>query len=79
MVAEEIRKLASRTQSSAKDVSGKLFSIKGKINGLLENILQVSAVAEEQSATTQEVNSSMQKIEPVTEQLNQYAMNLLKT
>jgi hypothetical protein len=79
VVAEEIRKLASRTQSSAKDVSGKLYSIKGKINAVLENILQVSAVAEEQSSTTQEVNSSMQKIEPVTEQLNQYAMNLLKT
>ncbi|HUW64832.1 MAG TPA: methyl-accepting chemotaxis protein [Spirochaetia bacterium] len=79
VVAEEIRKLASRTQSSAKDVSEKLYSIKGKVNALLENILQVSAVAEEQSATTQDVNSSMQKIEPVTEQLNQYANSLLKT
>jgi len=77
VVAEEIRKLASRTQTSAKDVSEKLYSIKGKINAVLENILQVSAVAEEQSATTQDVNASMQKIEPVTEQLNQYAASLL--
>jgi hypothetical protein len=78
VVAEEIRKLASRTQTSAKDVSEKLYSIKGKINALLDNILQVSAVAEEQSATTQDVNLSMQKIEPVTEQLNAYAEGLIK-
>jgi len=78
VVAEEIRKLASRTQSSAKDVSEKLNGIRDKINAVLENILQVSAVAEEQSATTQEVNASMQKIEPVTEQLKQYAANLIE-
>jgi len=58
-------------------VSEKLYSIKGKINAVLENILQVSSVAEEQSATTQDVNASIQKIEPVTEQLNQYAASLL--
>lgn len=79
VVAEEIRKLAGRTQTSAKDVSEKLYSIKGKINALLENILQVSAVSEEQSATTQDVNSSMQKIEPIAQQLNEYTAELLKT
>jgi len=79
VVAEEIRKLASRTQTSAKDVSEKLYSIKGKINAVLENILQVSSVAEEQSATTQELNGSMQKIEPVAEQLNEYAAGLLNS
>ena len=78
VVAEEIRKLAGRTQTSAKDVSEKLYSIKGKINALLENILQVSAVSEEQSATTQDVNSSMQKIEPIAQQLNEYTSKLLK-
>ncbi|HUW65829.1 MAG TPA: methyl-accepting chemotaxis protein [Spirochaetia bacterium] len=78
VVAGEIRKLASRTQASAKDVSEKLYSIKGRITTLLENVLQISAVAEEQSATTQDVNTSIQKIEPVTEQISHYTNTLIK-
>ncbi|MDA8335537.1 MAG: methyl-accepting chemotaxis protein [Peptococcaceae bacterium] len=78
VVAEEIRKLASRTQSSAKDVSEKLSGIKGRITALLQNILQISSVAEEQSATTQEVNTSIQNIDPVTEKITDYTASLIK-
>lgn len=69
VVAKEIRQLASRTQISVKDVSDKLSDIKRRMSSLSENILQVSSVADEQSATTQDVSAFIEQIKPVSEEL----------
>lgn len=69
VVAEEIRKLAGRTQSSAKEVTEKLNRIKNNIKALAEHVVQISAVSEEQAATSAKLNASVQDIQPVTADL----------
>ena len=78
VVAEEIRKLAGRTQSSAKEVTEKLNRIKNNINTLTEHVLQVSAVSQEQAATSEEISSSIQELEPMAKDLNKLAGELVK-
>jgi len=65
VVAEEIRKLASRTQTSAKDVAAKLGRIKTNIDGLAEHVLQVTAVSEEQAATSAQISSDIAELVPM--------------
>ncbi|MDA8336375.1 MAG: methyl-accepting chemotaxis protein [Peptococcaceae bacterium] len=78
VVAEEIRKLAGRTQSSAKEVTEKLNRIKNNIDALAEHVLQVSAVSEEQAATSQEINASIHELEPLARDLIQVSSDLVK-
>jgi len=78
VVADEIRKLASSTQSSAKEVTGKLSRIKSNIDALAEHVLQVSSVSEEQAATSQEVNASIQQLEPMSRELIKLSAELVK-
>lgn len=69
VVAEEIRKLAARTQSSAKEVTTKLGRIKNNIQSLNEHVLQVSAVSQEQAATSEEITSSIEDLSPIAKDL----------
>jgi len=69
VVAEEIRKLASRTQTSAKDVAAKLGRIKTNIDGLAEHVLQVTAVSEEQAATSAQISSDIGDLVPMAGEL----------
>jgi methyl-accepting chemotaxis protein len=78
VVAEEIRKLAGRTQSSAKEVTEKLTRIKKNIDALAEHVLQVSAVSQEQAATSEEITSSIQQLEPIAKELNSLSAELVK-
>jgi len=78
VVAEEIRKLASRTQTSAKDVGVKLGRIKANIDGLAEHVLQVSAVSQEQAATSGQISSDIQELGPMAGDLIGISGKLVK-
>lgn len=78
VVAEEIRKLAGRTQVSTKDVTQKLTRIKNSIDALAEHVLQVSSVSEEQAATSEEINASIQQLEPMAKDLISLSESLVK-
>lgn len=77
VVADEIRKLAARTQSSAKEVTAKLGRIKNNIQTLNEHVLQVSAVSQEQAATSEEITSSIQDLTPIAKELITVSEKLL--
>jgi len=78
VVAEEIRKLAASTQTSAKEVTAKLSRIKSNINALAEHVNEVSAVSEEQAATSEEINASIQQLEPMAKDLIKVSGELIK-
>lgn len=77
VVAEEIRKLASRTQSSAKEVTNKLDRIKNNMDSFGEQVLQVSAVSQEQAATSQDINSNIRNLDPMVKGLMDVAAELI--
>ena len=78
VVAEEIRKLAANTQSSAKEVTAKLSRIKDNIDALAQHVLQVSAVSQEQAATSEEINASIGQLEPMAKDLIKLSNELVK-
>ena len=78
VVAEEIRKLAGRTQTSGKEVTAKLTRIKNNIDALAEKVLQVSAVSQQQASTSEEINASIQEMEPMTKELLALAAELVE-
>lgn len=78
VVAGEIRKLASRTQTSAKEVAEKLGRIKTNIYGLTESVLQVSAVSEEQAANSGQLSSDIQDLGPMAGELIHISSELVK-
>lgn len=78
VVAEEIRKLAGSSQSSTKEVTERLNKIRSNIYALSEHVLQVSAVAQEQAATSEEIMSSIQQLEPISKELMILSDSLVK-
>ncbi len=78
VVAEEIRKLAGRTQSSAKEVTQKLTRIKNNIDVLAEHVFQVSSVSQEQAATSEEISAGIHDLEPMARGLIELAAELVK-
>ncbi|MFZ5642637.1 MAG: methyl-accepting chemotaxis protein [Bacillota bacterium] len=78
VVAEEIRKLAGRTNTSVKDIKDIINLVKGHIEALAAQISEISAVAEEQAATSQGVISFIQEIEQFSETLKKLANELVE-
>jgi methyl-accepting chemotaxis protein len=78
VVAEDIRKLAARTQASAKEVTAKLNRIQQNIQALDDHVLQISTVSQEQAATSEEITSSIQSLTPVARELVSISEELLK-
>ena len=69
VVAQEIRKLASKTNTSTKEIGNGLAQIKNAIEDIVTQITNVAATSEEQASGLQEISASIQ-------QLNQLAENL---
>lgn len=78
VVAEEIRKLAARTTGSVKEISNTLTLIRTAIEELSEQIHQIAAVSEEQTASVQEISASVSDIFYMSKELNTIAEELNK-
>lgn len=78
VVAEEIRKLASRTNTSVKDIKEIIGLIKGHIEELATQISEISAVSEEQAASSQSVMSFIQNLERLSGDLKTLSEELVK-
>lgn len=77
VVAEEIRKLASRTNNSVKEISNKLKNIQNTVLGFTTHTHQISAVSQQQAATTQEITATMEKIKALAEELAKLSEELI--
>lgn len=78
VVAEEIRKLAARTNTSVKDIKEIITVIKGHIENLATQISEVSAVTEEQAASSQGVIAFVDKLDEIAAELKELAKELVK-
>lgn len=76
VVAEEIRKLAGRTNTSVKDIKEIIGVIKKHIEAMAAQITEIADVTGEQSAAAQEVVSFVEDLEGIGEALKQLAGEL---
>lgn len=76
VVAEEIRKLASRTNGSVKEITDILKSVTLEVSDLSEQIYQIAAVSEEQSASLEEMTSTINEISSMSKYLKTIAAQL---
>lgn len=78
MVAEEIRKLAARTQSSAQKVTGVVDRIRKNTGALTEHVRQVAAVTKEQATTSKATRAGILALEPMARDLTAISGELVK-
>lgn len=78
VVAEEIRKLATRTNTSVKDIKEIVGIIKSHIETNASQISDISAVTEEQAASSQGVVSYIQRLNEISVELKDLADDLVK-
>lgn len=78
VVAEEIRKLASRTNTSVKDIKEIIAVIKSHIEALAGQISDISAVTEEQAASSQDIIGFIHQMDEITGELKALAEDLVK-
>lgn len=76
VVAEEIRKLASRVNNSIKEITDILSVIQSSVNELAGHINQIAAVSEEQTASTEEIAASINDITNMTKEINELAKKI---
>lgn len=76
VVAEEIRKLAGRTNTSVKDIKEIIGVIKKHIEAMAAQITEIADVTGEQSAAAQEVVGFVEDLEGIGEALKQLAGEL---
>lgn len=69
VVANEIRKLASRSKESLETIKAKLEEISSVLNEVLNDSEQTSSLAREQAASSEELTSFVNMIESVTNEL----------
>ncbi|WP_051273262.1 methyl-accepting chemotaxis protein [Desulfotruncus alcoholivorax] len=77
VVAEEIRKLASKTNTSVKEIGDKLKHIQETVLGFATHTHEISAVSQQQAATTEEIAANMEKIRAMAEELAQISEQML--
>ncbi|WP_347487814.1 methyl-accepting chemotaxis protein [Desulfoscipio sp. XC116] len=77
VVAGEIRKLAAKTNNSVKGVNERLSKIRETILNFTMEIHQISAVSQQQAASTEEITGSIKKIETMVEELAQISEDLV--
>jgi len=77
VVAEEIRKLARNSKSSAVEITGVLAKINDQLYNILETVNDFAAVSEEQSAQAQQIASGSQKLSEFSLKMKHLAENLM--
>lgn len=78
VVAEEIRKLAEKTQRNVKEISSKLAGVTNTIIGFLESINQISDVAEHQASATQQIVAVLNELEKNAQELSAISQKLIQ-
>ncbi|NTW05301.1 MAG: chemotaxis protein [Peptococcaceae bacterium] len=78
VVAQEIRKLAARTNNSITEVNQTLEMIKATVSALTEQIYQIAAVSEQQTASIEEISSSIKQMSVMSGELSELAEQLVK-
>lgn len=76
VVAEEIRKLATKTNHSVADVVKNIQVIKTAITHTSEQITQVAANSEEQAGASQEIASAVEQLAMIAAQIQELAEKL---
>lgn len=76
VVAQEVRKLAENSTSSADQISSILRNIENSVAAILRGIEETSGVIQRQAAVTQEVASNTQQLGRTAEQLSSLAAHL---
>lgn len=77
VVAEQIRKLAVRTNESVKEITQALNMITTTTMELAQGIEKLSATTEEQTASVQEIAASVEELEAMSSELSSLAEELL--
>jgi len=77
VVAEEIRKLAGHSKSSAGEINENLTRMTNSILGLSSEIEKIAALSEEQAASTEETSASIEQFQAVAAELRQIAGELI--
>ncbi|HEY3425519.1 MAG TPA: methyl-accepting chemotaxis protein [Negativicutes bacterium] len=73
VVAEEMRKLASQSNESAKMVTRILTEMRNSVEGIITEINQVGNIAENQAAATEEITAAVEEISENSQTLVQYS------
>lgn len=76
VVAEEIRKLANRTNGSVKEINDILQTVIFEVQELSQQVLQIASVSEEQSASVEEMSSSIQEVSSMSKDIKNIAKEL---
>lgn len=69
VVADEIRKLATHSKDSLKDIKSKINEIASVLHEVMQDSERTTVLAREQAASSQELTAFVNMIESVTEQL----------
>ncbi|MCL6479234.1 MAG: chemotaxis protein [Peptococcaceae bacterium] len=77
VVAEEIRKLASRTNTSVKDIKEIINLIKSHIESMAAQISDISAVSEEQAASSQDIMRFVTELDGIAAELKELSEELV--
>ncbi|WP_368294628.1 methyl-accepting chemotaxis protein [Dehalobacter sp. TBBPA1] len=62
VVAEEIRKMATNSASSIKDIKEIVTSIKDESTKLISQVIQASGLGESQAAASEQITASMSEL-----------------
>lgn len=77
VVAEEIRKLASRTNNSVKEITATMLDVQQTINQLAEKVERVSSFSSQQAGGVQEIVSAISEINIMAGRLTQLSKDLV--
>lgn len=72
VVAEEVRKLATKSQDSVKDIEVILEEMGSSVREISENIDMVGAISEEQAANTEEILATIEQVDETAEVLMKF-------
>ncbi|MFL0197691.1 methyl-accepting chemotaxis protein [Clostridium sp. WILCCON 0269] len=62
VVAKEIRKMASNSAKSVKDISTILQSIQTGVSNMVDTLIEITEIGEEQASSTEEISASMEQL-----------------
>jgi len=78
VVAEEIRKLATKTKDSLKQINEEMKKVLESVETITMNAQQIAATSEEQAATTEEVGNATHGLKEESQRLIDLAQKFIK-